>query len=147
MKLVGFNLDKILAERKSPPKGKVNVNSNINIKSVEQEKVDIISDPILKFNFDFTIDYQPNIAQIVISGNILILADKNEAKEILKKFKTNEINPEIKLPLYNIILTKCNLRTLQLEEELGLPSHVPLPQINIEKAQEENNSKKANYTG
>lgn len=130
MQIIGFNFTKISSERKKVPEGKLEIKSNIDIKSVALEKIEMIKDKdVLKFNFEFTVDYHPNIASLVFEGAILIMAEKEKAKDILKKWKSKKIADEIRLPLFNTILTKCNLKALQLEEELSLPTHVPMPKL------------------
>lgn len=130
MQVIGFNFEKISAERKKTPEGKVEIKSNINIKSITPDKIELIKDKdVLKFSFDFAIEYSPEIAKINFDGSVLVIAEKAKAKDILKKWKTKKISDEIRLPLYNMILTKSNLKALQLEEELGLPTHVPMPRL------------------
>lgn len=133
MQVIGFNFTKISSERKKAPEGKIEIKSNINIKSIESEKVEMLKDrEVLKFTFDFAIEYTPNIASLNFEGIILTTSDKNDKetpKEILKKWKTKKITDEVRLPLFNLIMTKCNLKALQLEEEFGLPTHVPMPRL------------------
>ena len=143
MQVISFNFEKIQAERKQA-KGTQNmqINSNINIKNITQEEISIVKDkPVLKFDFEFSVNYKPEIAEIVFRGFSLVLVEKDESKDILKKWKNKKISEEVRLPLFNLILTKCNLRALQLEEELNLPTHIPLPRIKPEQ------QKNQNYTG
>ena len=130
MQIIGFNFEKISADRKKNMQGKIEISSNINIKTIEHEKIDMIKDQTsLKFAFDFTIDYKPDLASLSLQGTTILLFDKERAKDILKKWKNKKIAEDIRLPLFNFIMTKCNLRALQLEEELNLPPHLPLPKI------------------
>ena len=39
----------------------------------------------------------------------------------------------IRIGLFNFIMSKCNVKALQLEDELGLPFHVPMPRLRPEK--------------
>ena len=138
MQIIGFNFEKIQAERKNPSKEKIQVKSNINIASIEQEKLEMVkSQETLKFNFDFSVEYT-EMANISLKGFVLMLLEKEKAKDVLTKWKKKKISDEVRILLFNFILTKCNIRALQLEEELGLPSHVPLPRIS---------QQQANYTG
>lgn len=130
MQVIGFNFDKISAERKKKTDGKVEIKSNISLKSIETEKIELIkSEEVLKFNFEFTINYNPGLAELRFEGSVLMMIDKEKAKEILKKWKTKKIADDVRLPLFNLILTKCNIRALQFEEEFNLPSHIPMPRI------------------
>jgi len=144
MQVIGFNFDKIHAEKKKHQKGKIEVSSNIAIKSVEEEKLEAIKDkPVIKFDFEFFVTYKPDFADIRLNGTVMLLMEKDEAREVLKKWKDKKISQEVQLPLFNLILTKSNLKALQLEEELNLPTHVPLPRL---KPPQENNNN-TNYAG
>lgn len=74
-------------------------------------------------------DKSENQNEVSFEGSILLALEKDEAKEFIKSWKKKEIPKDKVLPLYNFILKKCSVRALQLEEELGLPSHIPFPQI------------------
>lgn len=138
MQVIGFNFTKISSERKKAPEGKLEIKSNINIKSVEEDKLDLLKDKdVLKFGFEFSIDYSPGIANLSFEGSILAIAEKDKFKEILKKWKNGKkVSDEIRFFLFNTILGKCNLKSLQLEEEFGLPPHIPLPRVELPKDQD-----------
>jgi len=130
MQIIGFNFTKISCERKKDPSGKLEIKSNIDLKNIAQEKLDLIKDKeVLKFTFEFTIEYSPDTAVLKFEGAILAILEKDAIKETLKKWKTKKIPDEIRLPLFNTILTKCNLKALQMEEEFNLPTHVPMPRL------------------
>jgi hypothetical protein len=134
MQVIGFNLKKISAEKKKAPEGKIEVKSNVDIKEVAKEKVELFKDSdAIKFDFVFSVDYAPNAASIIFEGIVLITTDKAQASEIMKKWKTKKIPEEVRVPIFNLILAKCNLKALQLEDELGLPMHVPLPRVQLPK--------------
>jgi len=38
----------------------------------------------------------------------------------------------MRVPLFNFIMNKCNIKALYLEDEMGLPLHIPLPKISTE---------------
>jgi len=144
MQIIGFNFEKIQVARKGQPKGKLELKSNINIKAITQEKIEIMKDrPALKFDFEFTVDYKPNVAEIIFQGFVLGLLDKEKTREVVKKWKTKKIPDEARVPLFNFILTKCNLKALHFEEEFGLPPHIPLPRVRAD----EKGQKGLNYTG
>ncbi len=130
MQIIGFNFTKISSERKKAPEGKIEIKSNINIKNIEQEKLELLKDKdVLKFSFEFSVDYTPGIANLLFEGFILVIVEKEKMKDILKKWKGKKLTDETRIPLFNTILTKCNLKSLQLEEEFGLPTHVPMPRV------------------
>jgi hypothetical protein len=137
MQVIGFNFTKISSERKKALEGKIEISSNMNIKDISPDKIPMIKDKeVLKFDFEFIITYKPDLAEIKFEGFILVLVDREKQKDIIKKWKNKKLDDDVRIPLFNTILTKCNLRALQLEEELQLPSHVPMPKI-----QPQNNNK------
>ena len=153
MRIVGFNFNKIEAERITPEiNSKIQIASNISIKSIEQEHLEVMQNqPTLKINFEFSIDYKKNIARIAFHGFVLLLTDKVKSKQILKDWKSKKISDDIRLFIFNFILSRCNLRALQFEEEFALPSHIPMPKISPkpdEPDKEDNkDSNNTNYTG
>lgn len=137
MQILGFNFEKIKAERKSNIEGKLEVSSNIDVKEIVQEKIELVKDQTaLKFIFEFAIKYKPEVAEVLLSGSVLFVSEKDKAKEILKNWKNKKIAEDLKIPLFNFIMTKCNLRALHLEEELGLPTHIPLPKLAPQQSQQ-----------
>ncbi len=132
MGIIGFNIEKVLAEKKDlTVKDKLNVNTNLKIIEIDQEKLPIgKSEDILKFTFEFEVDYEPKVGDIVLRGHILYLEDPKLIKEIMKNWKKDKnIKPEIMKQLFNAILTKCNIRALSLSQEVNLPPHIGLPRI------------------
>ena len=98
MQVIGFNFEKISAERKKAPAGKLEIKSNINLKSITEEKISMIKDKdVLKFSFEFTIDYHPGIAELKFDGFVLTMVEKEKftfviGPEIIKKvMKVGEI--------------------------------------------------------
>jgi len=136
MRIIGFTLKKVLIERKNPPKGKTEIKSNINIDNIEKEEVDISERPSLKFDFTFSVNYEPEVASVEIKGSVIALDEKGESKEILKEWKKKRFESNLKTGLFNFILDKCNLKAIQLEEELGLPFHIPFPKLTPAPVQE-----------
>jgi len=142
MKVIGFNLTKILVEKPAELKANFSVNNHIEFIEIDKEQLDIVKDaePV-KIKFRYTVSYDSSDAKdkkketksdsgnLIFEGIILLALDKELAKEILKSWKKKEINSEFKLPLFNLILRKCTPKALDLEDQLGLPLHVPLPKI------------------
>ena len=130
MKIIGFNLSKILAEKKEKVEGKIQINQNINIKEVTKDKIPISQNEILSVRFVFTVDYSEDFAKLEFEGNVLLLPEKEELKVFLKSWKDKKIPDDFKTPLFNFIMSRCNIKALNLEEELSLPHHISMPRIN-----------------
>jgi len=134
MTVVGFNLKKILIERKGLVRGGVNIKTSMNIISIKKESARITTGKdTLSFDFEFMIHYigvantKGSVADISFEGTVLYLADPKDTNQILDDWKKKEIKPELRLRVLNTILVKCNVKALVLEDDLGLPPHLPLP--------------------
>ncbi len=130
MKIIGFNLIKISVERKEEIKGKLELKQNIDISNVSKEKLPFSDDEVIKIAFKFLVDYEPDFAKLILEGYVIILPEKNEAKNLLKSWKDKKIPEELRVGLFNFIMSKCNIKALNLEDELNLPLHIPMPRIN-----------------
>jgi len=134
MKLIGLIFNKIEVEKTKNLANQVKINSNIDIEKITQEKnIDLLKNikdqEAVKFDFNFSVKYQPNFAHIILKGNILTILEKSESKNLFKSWKKKIIPDEIRIPLFNFILTKCNLKAFQFVDEFNLPPHVPLPKV------------------
>jgi hypothetical protein len=137
MKIIGFGFSKISGERFKKIDQKLEIKSNIEFKTIEEEKIDTFKDrDILRFDFEYSIDYDPKFAKIEFGGHILALMDEEDIKDILKKWKKKEIDNNLRIGLLNFVMLKGNLKSLQLEEDLGLPSHIPLPRLGMKSEEE-----------
>lgn len=134
MRLIGFNFLKIHAEKLSSKlSADTKVNTNINIVDIQEVKSEVFNskESLLSIKFDYNISYDPDYANISFSGMVLISLPTKEAKDISKQWKENKFPEEFRLFLFNAILKRSNLKALQLEEELNLPSHIPLPSFKM----------------
>jgi len=129
MRIIGFNLTKISIQRKEEIQGKLNINQNIDIKDIKEDNIPISQDKALKINFNFSINYSDNLAKLEFEGSVLTLPNKEELKEILDSWKSKKIPDQARMGLFNFIMNKCNIKALQLEDEMTLPLHVPMPRI------------------
>jgi hypothetical protein len=131
MKIIGFNLTKVSVNRKEKFEGKLEINQNIDIKNVVKDSIPITDEEVLKIDFYFQINYSPDFAKLEFEGNILLIPEKEELKSILKSWKDKKIPDETRVPLFNFIMSKCNIKALLLEDEMSLPYHIPMPRINF----------------
>jgi len=129
MRIIGFNLLKTSIQRQEKITARPKITQNIDIKDIIKEKIPISDQEALKIRFSFTIDYSKDVAKLEFEGNVISLPDKNELKELLKNWKDKKIPENIRIGLFNFIMSKCNIKALQLEDEMGLPLHVPLPRL------------------
>ena len=142
MQVIGFNLSKVLAER-SPDFTRSAINTNIEFSNVEKEKVDLLKDAeAVKISFKFSVIYEnkekkeKKNGEVSCEGVIVLSTSKEEAKDFHKSWKKKEVPKDTMIPLYNVILKKCSLKALQLEDDLNLPPHIPFPQIRAQPKQD-----------
>lgn len=130
MQIIGFNLTKVLVERKEKLEGKLEVKQNIDISDVSKEKIPFSEGEAVKITFNFTVTYDPDFAKLDLQGYLIVIVDKEESKKFLKSWKDKKLPDGVKVSLFNFIMNKCNIKALNLEDELNLPLHVPMPRIN-----------------
>ncbi len=135
MKLIGFNFTKTSVEKLSENLNNVKVNTNMDIKDISKTESDFLNktEDLLKLDFTYAVNYDTDIAKIELAGRVFFSLDPQTSKKVLKEWKDKKVHEEIKLPLINVILRKSNVKALQLEDEMGLPLHIPLPTLKKEK--------------
>jgi len=135
MRSIGFNFTKIFAEKKKNLTKQPELKTAINVLEMKELPSDIFKskETPLEIKFSYSINYEPGIAELSFEGILVLLADPKKAKEILKDWKNKEISEEFKLLVFNLILRRSNLKALQLEDELNLPTHFQMPSIKFEK--------------
>lgn len=132
MKLAGFNFNKISVEKGTTARPKeMKINTNIDILELSTAKSDIFKtkEEMVVAKFEYKINYDPEFANLCFEGNVIMAVESKKAKEIIKKWKKKEMPADFKMVLFNIILNKSNIKALQLEEEMNLPYHIPMPAL------------------
>ncbi len=134
MRLIGFNFTKISVEKFREQTENVKFNTKIDISSIEAAKTDIlkIKEEPLIIKFLYSVAYEPDLAKLELQGNLILSVDSRTAKEVLRGWKDKETSEDFRITLFNIILKKSNVKALELEEEMNLPYHIPLPTLNKE---------------
>ena len=150
MQVIGSGFTKISAERLQSYKKHTGTSTNIEFTSIEKEEVPLLEkQEAIKISYKFLIGYEDREksgdkkdekkekrvepdAEVVFEGNLVLSAEKDEAKEILKAWKKKDLPNSFKVPLFNVIIKRCTTQALKLEEELSLPTHLPFPQLNVQ---------------
>ena len=137
MRLVGFNFTKISVEKFKEVDNELKFNTKIDISSIEPLKSDLIKvkDEPIKIDFVYSVLYEPGFAKLELAGTTILSVESRIAREILKGWKDKEMNEDFRIFMFNIILRKANIKALELEDELNLPTHIPLPMLNKESIQ------------
>lgn len=156
MQIIAFDINKILIEKKENVSNELEIKTNLSVENITEDSIQTFgnSQPVLKFDFLFSVNYTPNTAKIEIKGTVVATEEKDNVSKILKEWKNKKFQNQLKLPLFNFIMKKCNIKAVELEDELNLPLHVPFPQLSPQDSAEASKSDKSikenkptNYTG
>ena len=137
MRVIGFNFTKISIERLTDagPEGELKISTQMDVPEIKELKSDVLKtkEEILAAKFTYEVDYTPNFAKIKFEGKILLALEPKIAKDVLKQWKKKEMPEDFRILLFNVILKKSSIKALDLEEELNLPLHIPMPSFKKEK--------------
>ncbi len=138
MRVVGFSFEKINVERFADKTESLKYNTKINISNIETLKSDIIrtKDEILKISFNYGVAYEPNYAKIELTGSLLFAVEPRAARDILREWQEKKTSEDFRLLVLNTIIRKASIKALQLEEDLGLPPHIPFPSLKKQESEE-----------
>lgn len=131
MKLVGFNFKKVYIEKLSDSLKDLKFNTKIHIDEISSVESKIFKDEeeLIKITFTYNINYDPDIAKIELGGNLLLAIEKTLSKGIVEGWKERKMSEDFRIILFNLILKKANIRALELEDQMNLPLHIPLPTL------------------
>jgi len=138
MKIIGFNLTSIHVDRKDIIDQNVQITQNVDIKELSEEDVPIANRAALKLSFNLVVKYSEDLAKLEMGGNILILPEEDEEKKIKESWKDKKIPEDMKVPLFNFIMNKCNVKALHIEDEMNMPLHIPMPRLTNEHKEKSN---------
>ncbi|PIN93029.1 hypothetical protein COU54_04735 [Candidatus Pacearchaeota archaeon CG10_big_fil_rev_8_21_14_0_10_31_24] len=139
MPVIGFNFTKISATRFSEPRRNSTIDGNMEFKDITTEKNSILNsdNEVLKLSFKFGFTYfesedkKNKLGELAFEGDIFYSTTKEESKEILKSWKKKTTPKEFSEGIYTLILRKCTVKALDLEDQVGLPPHLQLPKVGL----------------
>ncbi|MBW2989170.1 hypothetical protein KY358_02520 [Candidatus Woesearchaeota archaeon] len=140
MTILGFNFKDIKVSRKDGVKGKINIKNNVVITDIKEQDLSLgdKSQNALKFAFEFSSKYEPEMGDIVLGGDLLFMESSEKTKKILDDWKKSKKVPEdVMANILNTVLTKCNVEALILSQKVNLPPPIPLPSIKPQAAGKE----------
>ncbi len=135
MTIVGFGFTKILVEKRKQVPQHLEIANNVSIKSVKDAPVSISNlkeskQSGLKFSFEFTSKYMPDVADILLEGDVFYMSDKDKNDKVLSDWKKEKKIPkEIMSEVINMVLTRGNVEAILLSREIALPPPIKLPRI------------------
>ncbi|MEK6874241.1 MAG: hypothetical protein AABX52_00655 [Nanoarchaeota archaeon] len=136
--IVGFNFTKMLVERKEGSQGKIAVNNNVAIKSVEKLPLQFgkRQEDALRMNFEFQALYEPKLGEIFFEGYLVWLDNKDAMEAMLKSWqKDKKLDKVIMNIVLNNILAKCNVEAIILSRDINLPPSVPMPRVQVQEGE------------
>ena len=137
MTTIGFNFTKINAEKTGTSEN-MRVDSNISITDVIESKMPDAKKSVIKFQFTFVSKFEPNIGNIELTGELVEMFEKDLATKVLETWtKTKSLNREVAQRILNVLLAKCNVEAIIMSRELGLPSPVQLPKVEVKPKKQE----------
>jgi hypothetical protein len=142
MNLMGFNFSRISVEKTNKKSEDMKISANVKLEDIKEVKANSLKtkESILGVLFSYTVKYG-EVANIDLAGSIVLSIDQKLSKKVLKEWKEKKIADEFRIPVLNLVLAKSNVKALQLEEEMNLPYHLPMPRVNAEKSSDEKSKK------
>lgn len=132
MPIVGFNFTQIHSEKKKALEGQVQIKSNVTITDVKEEKLPTGKTKTdgLRFDFNFSLEYEPKIGNISLQGFIYYMDDPKILKEVLEDWKKKKtMSKEVTEQIINTVLYRASIKAITLAEEINLPPHIRMPII------------------
>jgi len=128
LNLLSSRLTKVGGERNTEFSGKISMNQNIKIKSMEKFKPKESKTESIRAEYSFEIDYA-DLGKVEVEGILFIGADSKTIKSVLSEFESKKFDSQEQVTIMNMIIQKASLRAFEIEDELGLPIHIRLPQL------------------
>lgn len=137
MKLIGFNFNKINVEKTGERPADLKVSTNMDVSDINPIKGSSLKtkDELLAVKFTYNINYNPGHAKIELGGAMVLGVEPKLAKQVLKQWKEKKMPIDFQTFLFNIILAKSTVKALELEGDMNLPYHMPLPSVKVEDKQ------------
>jgi hypothetical protein len=130
--MIGLNFTKITAERTSNATNGVRVENNVGVTNIVESTIVDPKKSLLKFEFSFTCNYQPNVGNIEIRGELLEIFDKEFATKVMDGWTKNKgLHKDVTSRVLNMILGRSNIEAIIISRDLGLPSPVSLPKVEV----------------
>jgi hypothetical protein len=128
MPIVGLSFNSIEGKRKTLPHGEIKVNSSPKVNDIKEVDVSSIGKKALSLAFEFLTEYDPDIGSIKLEGEMIYMADNNQA--VLAEWKKNKtLSEKVSVEVLNQLFRKCLLKASNVAEELQLPIPIQIPRV------------------
>jgi hypothetical protein len=121
---VNVSVTKVSAERFwdiHKPAPQIQISTNLNLVDVEKK-----ADDTLEVPFVMTVNYNPSIAQISLTGKAYVTGEKDEINKIFAEYKEKKPPPPV---IVQSISNVAFVETVIVSRSLNVPPPIPLPQI------------------
>ena len=133
MSVVSFSFDKIVVERKKALEVPLKAKTSIKVTDIKEEELTLAGgrkDLLLRFLFEYFVDYQTNQASVLLGGNVLYSGKREDLEKVVKEWKkTKKFTPQISKEVLNHVFMRCNIKALSFEQEVNIPPHIVLPHL------------------
>lgn len=130
MPVIGFSFRSMEAKRKKETSSaEIKINSTPTVTDIREINVPTLGNKkALTFDFEFITQYDPDIAEIKIGGNVIYLSEKNSA--ILRQWKSKKKIPEdVSIEVLSHLFRRCLIRAANIADDLQLPPPLPMPRV------------------
>ena len=133
MAIVGFNFTQLHAERNKKLSSKDKIRSDMRIDNVDFETLPVgQSEEASKFEFTFEVKYGEGVGLTTLKGYVLNVDTPEHTKKLVEEWKeSKKMDPDLMAKILNMVLYKCNVKSLSLTQDVGLPPHFKLPKVTV----------------
>lgn len=144
MAIVSVNFIKLTAERMKSASGKIGVKNNVALNDLEKAQMPVAANNVaLKMKFSFTSDYDPEVANITIQGEVVLVESTEKADAFMKQWTAEKSLPkDDMINIYNAVMHKCFVNAIGISKDLNLPAPIRFPRV-TEKEEIKNEGSKA----
>ncbi len=132
MTMVGFTFTRITAERKQVPESNISIQSNVGVIGLQEINSIDPKKSMLKFDFHYICRYDPGLGKVEMDGEVMEMYDKDFASKVLEHWKKEtKVHPTVLQELFNTILARSNVEAIVISRDLGLPSPIQMPRVDV----------------
>lgn len=128
--IVGFNVDRVHAEKEQNVQGNLQINYVPRIEDVKSVNVNAFDEEIAQIDFTFTVEYnagEETQAEIEIEGNVLWNGD---TEKMVSSWNESEQLPQnVQAPLMNDLYRKLLSESVGIADTLNMLPPIPTPQV------------------
>ncbi|MBI5392148.1 hypothetical protein HZB00_04055 [Candidatus Woesearchaeota archaeon] len=135
MALAGFHFSKFTVERLKVFQPSDQISTDVKVTDIVSEDIGN-NELLVKFIFEFSTKYG-SAGNALLAGQVLYVEPTDKGKQIVESWqKEKKTDADLLQQVLNTILFRCNIKCLELANEVGLPPHFDLPRFQFNKPEE-----------